>query len=53
VQLLPLEDHVLQGFALAADFLGPLAVVPQVGVLGEADDFGQAITFARVVKDTP
>jgi hypothetical protein len=38
--------------ALAAEFLGALGVVPDLGLFQCRDDFGQAIPLASVVKDT-
>ena len=52
--------HFVQGFddlrqrrTLAAQRLSVFGFVPDVGVFQLAVDFGQAITFVIVVKDTP
>jgi hypothetical protein len=51
--LVQVDDYAFQFLAFAAEFLGALGVIPDFRVFQQAGDFGQAIMFARVVKDTP
>ena len=46
-------DHCLELGAFAAQFLRALRLVPDGGVFELAQDFGQALGAALVVKDTP
>jgi hypothetical protein len=46
-------DDAVEPGALAAEFLGPLRVLPDGGVLEFAQDLGQPLTLAVVVKGTP
>jgi hypothetical protein len=46
------DDPVEQG-ALAAEFLGPLWIFPDGGILQFAGDFLEALALAIEVKDTP
>ena len=51
----PVNDQhpVFKRFFLAAEFLRPLGLVPDVRVLERGVDFVQFSGFGRVVKDTP
>jgi len=44
--------HVFQAFLFAAQVLGVLGVVPDVGVFEFGVDYMQALRFVIVVKDT-
>ena len=46
-------DHQLECGALAAEFLGPLRLLPDTGLAQLELDFRQAVFLDRVVKDTP
>jgi hypothetical protein len=46
-------DLGLELGALAAEFLRTLGVVPELGLLELALDFGQAVLLGVEVKDTP
>jgi hypothetical protein len=46
-------DNVFERLLLAPEFLRALGVVPDGRVLERGVDFGQALGFVFVVKDTP
>jgi len=45
--------HLFEAGTFAAQFLGALGVVPDVGLLELAGDFVKAFLLALEVKDTP
>jgi hypothetical protein len=51
----PIEslDELLEPRTLAAEFLGPLRIVPDRRLLEFAPDLGQSFVLCIVVKDTP
>ncbi len=52
-QLAQYLDHAFEHLLFLAEILGPLRVVPDLGVLQFAVDFGQTSYLDVVVKDTP
>ena len=53
VELVERADDGLELGALAAEFLGAVGLVPDGRILELAQDLGQALAAALVVKDTP
>ena len=53
IQLVQAVDHLVQGGALAAQFLGLFGIIPDPGVLQDQVDFFQPFLTAGIVKDTP
>jgi len=46
-------DQLAQAGALLVEGLCPIRVLPDLGLFQFTLDFGQALAFAGVVKDTP